>query len=264
MLDFHLHTDRSDGAMRPAELAAAVANGKVTIWAVTDHDTTAGWAELAGRPGLVPGVEATAGHHGREIHVVGLGFDPEHDGLQRLLDDIRLRRRARLAAIISGLPAGIRREVTVETLEDGRARTLGRNHLARALVAAGGVSTIGEAFREHLADEHVADPALPGFPPVLEVATAIRAAGGVAILAHPGCYRDPAYAVKLMREGLDGAELHTPGLDDATKRAVYDELHATGGYASAGTDLHFLGRRSPGMVKADDPHLARLRERLGV
>lgn len=268
-VDFHLHTWCSDGAAAPRDLLAAIRRQGVTSFAVTDHDTCAGWRELAGEPGLVCGVEMTAGHDGREIHLVGLGIDPDAPVLKDLRSAIRRRREERLAAIILRLPERVRRNVSVDDLRDTRAptagTTLGRNHLARALVARGGVPTIREAFTAWLADEHTADGTLPGFPPVREVADAIRAAGGVAILAHPGVYRDVDLIFALMAQGLDGLELAHPGLDPTIASTLCAAAAHQNWFGSVGTDLHWLGgARQPGQVDQRVPGLPELLDRLGV
>ncbi len=268
-VDFHLHTWCSDGASAPRDLLAAIRRQHLKAFAVTDHDTCVGWRELAGEPGLIPGVEMTAGHEGREIHVVGLGIDPDAPDLRALRIAIRARREERLAAIIERLPVRVRRSVTVDDLRDSRAptagTTLGRNHLARALVARGGVPTIREAFTAWLADEHTADGTLPGFPPVSEIADAIRRAGGVAILAHPGVYKDATLVFTLMAQGLDGLELAHPGLDPTLASTLHAAAAHHGWLGSVGTDLHWLGgSRQPGQVDQQVPGLPALLERLGI
>jgi len=243
-VDFHLHTQRSDGALTSSELRAAVVAAGIQHWSVTDHDTLAAWRELAGSPGLIPGVEITAGHLGREVHVVALGIDPEHAGLTALLTGIRAQRRVRLAALIARLPER-HRHLTPDDCADGQAETLGRNHLARVLVAAGAARTISDVFRRWLGDEYTVDSDLPAFPPLAEVVAVIRAAGGVAILAHPGVYG----ALPLVRElasQCDGLEVRAPGLEPTLRdgcEALAKELDL---FMSVGSDLHFLGQRKPG------------------
>jgi predicted metal-dependent phosphoesterase TrpH len=270
-VDFHLHTHRSDGQLAPSELLAHVRRAKLDAWAVTDHDTLAGWRDLHDRPdarGLIPGVEATAAHGGREIHLVGLGLDPAHAGLADLLADVRALRRERLAALIARLPPTVARGVTVDALDDGHADALGRNHLARALVERGGVATLGAAFTDHLGDEHVADPSLPQFPPIAQVAAALHAAGAVVVLAHPAMYGSAA-AVAALLDGagpgaIDAMELAHPGLGDDLQRDLMALAAERGLLASAGSDLHFAGARKPGKYVLDDHHLRPLLLRLGL
>ncbi len=261
-VDFHLHTRLSDGALEPTELLAAVRHARLDAWAVTDHDSMDAFAELRGQAGLVPGVEATASHDGREVHVVGLGVDPDHQVLVAFLAGIRELRRERLTALIARLPESVARGLCLADLEDGRAHALGRNHLARALVRRGGAKTIQDAFNRHLADEHVRDPSLPQFPPVSAACAAIRAAGGIAILAHPGIYATRAAIEPLLDEGCDGLELAHPGLSPALAIELAALCDARGLFASCGSDLHFLGARKPGMYVLDDARRGALLARL--
>lgn len=267
--DFHLHTWCSDGDCPPEALAAEVGRARLEWWAVTDHDTFAGWRRCAalGLPGLVPGVEVTASDGGREIHVVGLGTDPGHDGLGGLLARIRDLRRERMAALIARLPSAVRGGLDVDAVRDRRAgeagESLSRNHLARALVERGAVARLRDAFGMWLGDEHLADGNLPSFPGVEEVAAAIRAAGGVAILAHPGCYRDADRALGLMRLGLDGLEVEHPNLDSAIAQRLRAEAAARGWLQSLGSDYHHpAGSRRPGCVALGAERLAPLLRRL--
>jgi predicted metal-dependent phosphoesterase TrpH len=263
-IDFHLHTRLSDGALEPRELLAAVRREGLDAWAVTDHDSVAAWRELRGERGLIPGVEITADAEGREVHVVGLGIDPDHAGLSALLAGIRVRRRERLAAIIARLPATVARGVTVAELEDGRAEALGRNHLARALVRRGGVARIGDAFAFYLGDEHARDADLPRFPALIDCCAAIRAAGGIAVLAHPGVYRSAELVATLVSAGCDGIELAHPNLDPALGAQLEALADARGLIASAGSDLHVLGSRRPGMQQLPEQRLSQLSRRLGL
>ena len=267
-IDFHLHTHRSDGTLTPAELLNAVHRAGVDAFAVTDHDTLAGFAALRGEAGLIPGVEVTAGLNGREVHIVGLGIDPDDAAFAAFLAAIRATRRQRLQQLIARLPENVRRGLTFAALcEDPDARhadALGRLHLARALLRRGGVANIHDAFALHLGDDHTVDAGLEPYPHPTVCRDAIRAAGGVAILAHPGVYPDAGTVTALMAHGLDGLELDHPNLDPdlATQLAALAATH--GWLASAGSDLHFLGNRKPGGWSPDDARQQPLLERLGL
>ncbi len=265
--DFHLHTWHSDGALAPGALLAAVRQAQVEWFAVTDHDTLAGWSALRGTPGLLPGVEVTAGRNGREIHVVGLGIAPDEGGLAAFLAGIRATRLERLAVLIARLPVDVARGVTVADLRDRRAGpegALGRLHLARELVRRGGVPSVQEAFVHHLGDEYAVDAALPPYPAVADACAAIRAAGGVAILAHPGMYTTIGAVVELMALGCDGLETSHPNLDPTLASQLAAAAEERGWLASSGADLHYLGARKPGNWCQDTPAALRLRARLGL
>jgi len=267
-IDFHLHTWRSDGLLAPNDLLAMVRKARLDAWAVTDHDTLAGWRDLKDAKGLIPGVEATAAHEGREIHLVGLGLDPDHVGLATLLSDVRALRRERLAALIARLPADITRGLTVEDLADGKADALGRNHLARALVSRGSVASLNDAFADHLGDEHVSDPNLPQYPALATVAGALHAAGAVVILAHPAIYGSVAAVAAILDSAgpgaIDALELAHPGLGDDLAAGLTGLAQERGLLASSGSDLHFAGARKPGKYVLEFDRVRPLLLRLGL
>jgi predicted metal-dependent phosphoesterase TrpH len=263
LADLHLHTWCSDGLLSPPELLAAVRQARLDVFAITDHDTIAGYLELRGEPGLVSGVEATAQWEGREVHLVGLGFRFDDTAFTDFLARSRIIRENRLKAIIAGLPNSLRRDLTLDDLRDGHAQSLGRTHLAQALVARGRSSSAASAFERHLGDDRLVGSDLPPFPPPGEVAAAIRAGGGVAILAHPGLHGDLPTVERLLALGCDGLETNHPGLDPALAESLATLALQRGLLESAGSDLHFLGARRPGLWNLEDQRWEPLRRRLG-
>ena len=266
-VDLHLHTHHSDGQLAPRELLAAVHGQQVDRFAVTDHDSLLGWQALKDEPGLIPGVEVTAGFDGREIHIVGLGINPEHLGLLAMLAEIRAIRLRRLEVLIARLPDDVRRGLTLPALREeafGRAsETFGRLHLAKAIIRRGGVATVNDAFAQHLGDEHVSDGTLEAFPTPTTVGETIRSAGGVAILAHPGIYGTFPAIEPLMAQGLDGLEVNHPNLDPSLHATMLGAAKDRGWLMSSGSDLHFMGARRPGFWSLGELHLPLL-ERIGA
>jgi predicted metal-dependent phosphoesterase TrpH len=250
--------------LAPRALAELCARARLAWWAVTDHDSLAAWRELAGTPGLVPGVEASADHGGREVHLVALGFDPAHPAVDALLGGIRARRVERLEALIAALPRATRAGLTLATLQDGRAESLSRSHLARALVRLGRVRSAHEAFAQWLSDDHTGEARLPPFPPVAAVAAVLRAAGGVVLLAHPGVYRDDATVVEVLGQGLDGLEVDHPNLDPERATRLRALAAVRGLLVSSGSDLHVPGVRRPGEWSLPAPAWRPLLDRLGL
>lgn len=189
MIDLHLHSDRSDGALSPAELVARAAGAGIGVLALTDHDSTAGLDEAAAAARerglrLVPGVEISAAWRAQSIHVLGLWIDPDAPALRDALARQADRRRRRLREICAcladkGLP-GERLLAAVEARPGLPTRT----HLAEALAAGGFARDVGDAFRRHLGRGRAAQAA-GDWPPLAEVVGWIVAAGGLASLAHP-------------------------------------------------------------------------------
>ncbi|MFM2089942.1 MAG: hypothetical protein RLZZ127_431 [Planctomycetota bacterium] len=238
-IDLHLHSERSDGHDTP--LAVAHANHHLRAWALTDHDTTAGCRAIRGAPGMVPGVEVTAGLDGQEVHIVALGIRLDDGPFQTLLADIRDRRRVRIARLLDRLPDSVRRGLALADFTPDAERSLGRAHLARAVVRRGGAATIAAVFADWLGDEHTAEPELNPFPEPAAVCAAIRAADGVAILAHPPVYGtwDRARAVAdACGPDLAGIERDCPGADPTWAAAIDAEADRRDWLLSRGSDRH--------------------------
>jgi predicted metal-dependent phosphoesterase TrpH len=224
MIDLHTHTSFSDGTDTPAQLInKAMANG-ITTLAITDHDSIGGWeeAKMALRPGLslVLGAEISCQTvDGISVHILGLLFDPNFNQLMQTLEQTRENRYSRMERIIKRInEAGI--EITMsdvlEQLADGA--TLGRPHLADALVKKGVVRNRDEAFTQMLHNN--SKYYIPHYSPSPEDAIKlIKQAGGVAIIAHPmASHRGRVISSQtfgsIINSGLDGIEVnhrdHTP------------------------------------------------------
>ena len=192
--DFHCHSTASDGLLAPAEVAKRAAERKVDCWALTDHDTLGGLAEAAQAAAacdlpFVPGVEISIEWKKTPIHIVGLGFDPEHPALAGVLDALRLgrieraqRMGAALAAIgIPGVYEGALKYATNPEL-------ISRAHFARYMVSIGIAREVSGVFQHYLT------PGKPGYvdhrwATLDEAVGWINTAGGVAVVAHPGRYK---------------------------------------------------------------------------
>ena len=172
-IDFHLHTNASDGRDAPALLLERVRRHRLVAWAVTDHDTVAGSQALAGEAGLVPGVEVTAFHDGHEVHVVGLGIATDRGDLPGLLahlGDLRRRRATQVLAAIADL-----RGVAIalaDCLPTPHSMPT-RCHLADALVRRRVVGSHAEAYADLLSDAQLARLGLPSLPDVRTVVAEI-------------------------------------------------------------------------------------------
>ncbi|MGI8880357.1 MAG: PHP domain-containing protein [Jatrophihabitans sp.] len=233
-IDLHTHSTASDGTDRPAELVAAAAAAGVSVLGLTDHDSTAGWAEAsAALPSgmtLVPGLEISCvwdGAGGRiGLHLLGYLPDPDDATLTGALAALRESRLHRGAAIVDlmaadGLPITWDQ---VERFADGG--TVGRPHIARALVESGVVGSVTEAFAELLnsrAQYYVRKHDIP----VCEAITLVLGAGGVPAFAHPlarrrGPVLDDDQIAALAEAGLLGIEVDHPDHDAA------DRVHLAG------------------------------------
>jgi predicted metal-dependent phosphoesterase TrpH len=224
-IDLHTHSTASDGTDSPQALVAVAAAAGLDVVALTDHDTTAGWDEAAAvLPGglqLVRGAELSCvsptgrGDRDVSVHLLGYLFDPDHEAIvteQARLRAERVQRLHRMTANMAADGYPVDAERVFSFLPDGA--SAGRPHLARALVAAGVVASVDEAFAKLLYN---------GSPyyvpksdtPVLRAIEMIRAAGGVAVFAHPLARRrgrvvEPAVIAELAAAGLAGVEVDHP------------------------------------------------------
>jgi 3',5'-nucleoside bisphosphate phosphatase len=234
LADFHTHTLRSDGILTPAELVSAVAATGVRLLAITDHDTLAGVRELRANGDIpeglevIPGIEINTVVRDRdhvlegEVHILGIGVDPDDDALEAALATQRDARRLRFEKMVGKLrDLGMSVDAALETLpattdEDA----LGRPRVARALIAAGYAESVEDAFNRHLSRGRPAYVPREGLGPP-EAIGAIRAAGGLASLAH---YSEAVDHLEWIRElvdmGLNGLEVHYRAFDPDMVRTM--------------------------------------------
>ncbi len=249
--DLHCHSNVSDGVMAPAELAArAKANG-VDYWALTDHDEVGGIADAraaASEVGLpfMAGVEISITWAGKTVHIVGLGIDETHATLRAGLDLVRNGRLLRGREIAAQLEqAGIPGAFEGALQYADNPEMLGRTHFARFLVDAGVKPTVSAVFDNYLVEGK------PGFVPhrwaTLEEAVSwIRAAGGRAVIAHPGRYPFTDLQLWAMidrfRElGGEGIEVVTGSHTPDQYQTFANVARRSGLLASRGSDFHGPG-----------------------
>ena len=240
--DLHTHTSASDGLLTPGQLVLLASQRGLAAIAITDHDTVEGVsAALAiADPGLrvVAGVELSCAVEGADVHLLGYGVDVTSSGLTTFLTERADERRARAAAIVDrlgeiGVPVSLARVTELA----GRG-TVGRPHVARALVEAGHVSSIGNAFDLYLGHGRPAHVERPGLTPQRAIEV-IHAAGGAAVLAHP--LYSPGYVdflPDLVVAGLDGLEVVYPDHNEATERRLAALARSHGLIATGGSDFH--------------------------
>ena len=250
-IDLHTHTTRSDGVVPPAELVAAVAAAGVRLLALTDHDTLAGYREVTAAGDvpagltLVPGVEINAivtrelGLWEGELHILGFGMDPADEAFEDTLAAQRRRRRERFertVAVLRDLDLSI--DDQLGDLSGSEDDALGRPTVARALIGAGHASTVEDAFRRLLGFGKPGYVPRQGLGPT-EAIEAIRAAGGLPVLAHFGEAPSRVDVVRDLAEaGLGGLEVYYRSFDAATVFAVGEVANALNLVPTGGSDYH--------------------------
>jgi len=269
--DLHLHTVFSDGAYTPEELVEAARRAGLAAIAITDHDTLAA-VERARRaaarlPEVIAGVEFGTPDQegpGEETHIVGLFLDPSSDELQSALARFRALRRERVLRVIEKLNrAGLKLDPE-EVLDLAGPGSLGRLHVARALVAAGYARSVGSAFRLWLG------PGRPGFvprhrPSVAETIALIHRAGGVAVLAHPGKTGCDGDIGPMVEAGLDAIEAYCPDHTPDQVRRYLEAARRYGLLIAGGSDCHGRAKETItlGRVRLDLDLVEALRARAG-
>lgn len=252
MIDLHTHTTCSDGTDTPFALVKKALSAGITTLAITDHDSTAGWSEaitaLQSHIELVPGAEISClTTDGISVHMLGLLFDGENTDMQRMLAesrDTRVPRMRKMVELLSADGINISLEDVYRATPTGA--TVGRPHLADALVANGVVASRDEAFLDLLNNEsryYVTHAA----PTPVEAIRTIRSAGGVAVIAHPFASRrghiiTPATFSDLVVAGLNGIEVHhrdQNAEEQATLTNIARELNLA---ITGSSDYHGTGK----------------------
>lgn len=243
-IDLHIHSRASDGHLTPTAVVDAAVAGKLDVIALTDHDTVAGVREAVEaareRPiRVVPGIEVSTRHADAEIHVLGYFVDPDSDALRVHGEGARTRRMDRAERMVRKLQEqGIPLEYEEVLREAGPdAASIGRPHIARALLAGGHTRYYGQAFDLYLADGKSAF-VLTEFPTVREAIDMIHAAGGLAVWAHPPVEIFDREIRLFAGWGLDGVECYRPGTPPAESLLFEAAARSLDLLRSGGSDWH--------------------------
>lgn len=252
-IDLHTHSDRSDGTTAPADLVAHAHASGIDVLALTDHDTTEGWAEAAAaarRLGvtLVPGIEISCRFGGHGVHLLAYLPDPTYPPLVEELARILDGRRSRLPATLAKL-RGLGIDIDADDVRRaaGGAVAMGRPHVADVLVAKGVVRNREQAFDLFLrtgGPAYVARYAAD----LVEMVHTVGAAGGVSVLAHPWASRhhhealDRAGLALLADAGLAGVEVDHQDHDPAARRRLRDIAADLDLVVTGSSDYHGAGK----------------------
>lgn len=242
LIDLHVHTTASDGTLSARDtVAAALARG-LRLLAITDHDTTEGVSEaVEAAQGteltLVPGVELSADTETEDIHVLGYFVNPLAPEIQQALAGLRETRQARNERILARLRALGAPVAPARVQEIARRGSVGRPHIAAALVEAGHARSQGEAFGRYLARGR------PAYVPRAQLTVAqacdiIRRAGGLAVLAHPAKIGSRAAREQALAGGVDGIEVYHCDHSAQHVQDLLDLARARGLLVTGGSDSH--------------------------
>lgn len=242
-IDLHLHSTASDGSVSPGALIAAARAGGLHIVALTDHDTVSGCAAAVAAAEdtvhVIPGIEVSSSLDGIEVHVLGYFIDPEHPRMRAYAREASGYRRERMRGMIGRLDAiGVRIGYDDVLAAAGvEPESLGRPHLARALVQHGFVQNPGEAFDRYIGNDG------PAFLPAqllvpAEAIALIHDAGGRAVWAHPRPDAFERDLPSLKAAGLDGVECFRPRVQPADALHMETRARALGLAVTGGSDWH--------------------------
>jgi len=246
--DLHLHTTASDGHLTAEQLVKAALSAGMDVIAVTDHDsvasvTPANDAARGTSLRVLPGVELSSTHEGRDVHVLGFFVDCGDPTFLERLRQLREARLERAEGMVSALKDAGYAITLDEVLELSDGGAVGRSHIARALVGRGHTGSVSEAFTDLLGRGRPFYRPKPVATPV-EVVGLIREAGGLAVLAHPGVTKVDELIPQLVTAGLAGLEAFH-GEHSAEDRDRYAKLaRDLGLLVTGGSDFH--GATAPG------------------
>jgi len=258
-IDLHSHTRMSDGTLSPQELADFMGERGVELFSISDHDTLGAYGLFEPPQGarVIPSIEINTTWKQNEVHVLGYGVPVEPSPINELLEYNQEQRRLRAITMVERLrEAGY--AITIEDVirEAGDAHSMGRPHVAKALVRLGVVDSVNAAFHEALV------PGKPGYVPQLyttpeHAIEQIAAAGGIPVLAHPGRLKNRAIIDELVGHGLRGLEvfypLHSP--EDTREFRATAKRHNL--VMTGGMDFHDIRYHTQGVgIEVDDADIA--------
>jgi 3',5'-nucleoside bisphosphate phosphatase len=243
-VDLHTHSTASDGELTPAELVRYALERGLTTLALTDHDTTDGIdAAMAAARGtaleVIPGVELSCDVPQNEVHVLGYFInwhDSDFEAMLVKFRDGRFGRAEKMVKLLAAQGVPISFERVKEIAGDA---SLGRPHVAQALLEAGHVATVSEAFDKYIGRTGPAYVERFRLTPE-DAVTLILRAGGVPVLAHPRQVTE--YIEPLVKVGLVGLEVHYGLYDDPTRANLAYLARQYGLIATGGSDFHGLNK----------------------
>ena len=269
MIDLHTHTNNSDGTDTPHALINKALSSGITVLGITDHDTTSGWKDaIAARRAnlaLVLGAEISClTQDDVAVHMLGLLFDGENATMQTMLEesrDSRLPRMRRMTELLTADGIEISLEEVFAAMPEGA--TLGRPHLADALVAKGHIASRDEAFATllHNGSKYYVTHIAPTPEDAIKV---IRQAGGVAVIAHPFATRrgqtlSAMSFPSLIAAGLNGVEVEHRDHSQEEREQLRELARDLGLVITGASDYHGTGKlNSIGENHTDPAEWARL------
>lgn len=250
--DLHIHTNASDGAITPEDVVRMASRCNLRAIAITDHDTMEGIQSAKEEAKIqhldvLEGVELSTECDGLEIHILAYCIDPNNAEFQRHLSIFRDARLVRAEKMVSKLRnMGIKINFQ-EVLEHAGTGSVGRPHIAQALLAAGTINNIAEAFEHYIGFGRPAyEPRLKYHP--VAMVKLVRDLGGIPVLAHPGISCEETLVLSLIKEGLQGLEVYHPQHSQNMEKYYLGLCKRYDLLATGGSDFHGVGATGHGKI----------------
>ncbi|MCB1196102.1 PHP domain-containing protein [bacterium] len=248
-IDLHIHTTKSDGLCSPYQIMEMAHELNLAAISITDHDTVEGYLEAvipAQQFGieLISGIEFSCTEDGQDIHVLGYFVDTSCEALSEHLKNMRTARKRRFRQIVEvlntqGIPLDA--DVLLEKLNN---TSPGRLHIARSLIEIGKVHTVQEAFQRYLGEQCPAYVSTAKIS-VSECIKLIHSIRGLAILAHPGLYKNDTLITRFVGYGIDGIEAYHSNHTKTQVRKYLAMAQEKNLKISGGSDFHALNSHEP-------------------
>ena len=250
--DLHIHTTASDGRLSPADVVAHAIQAKLSCVAITDHDTVDGLLQLSKTKQslpesffIIPGIELSTELPDNDVHILGYYLDIFNAGLRQQLDLLIAHRHDRAKEIIAKLTQ-LGYAITYERVLElaGQVTSVGRPHIAKALVEKAYFTTVSDVFTT-LLDKHG-----PAYVPhykltPTQVINLIKSAGGVPVLAHPGLVDNDAIVLEIINAGIAGLEVYHPTHDEEQTQKYLALANKHQLVITGGSDFHAIATRFP-------------------
>lgn len=267
--DLHTHTSHSDGTRSSREVIDVARAHGIAIVSISDHDNLGAYFEVKHYAGsvdvtLIPGIELSCGYKGIDIHVLAYAFDANDEAIDTHLRRFRAARASRGRRMVDKLRA-LGFDITPDRVEELAAGgSIGRPHVARALVERGYATSVSDAFDRLIGTNKPAYVEKDRFT-IPEAVSLIRNAGGVTSIAHPTLYPDAeAIVPELLDAGIDGVEVMHPAVDETARETFTNIARFRGKMLTGGSDDHGTVKTAQtlGTVKVPDTLIGPILDRL--
>jgi predicted metal-dependent phosphoesterase TrpH len=268
--DLHIHSNYSDGLFSPEEIFRLAANSGLEAISITDHDCVNALKiskKLSKKFEIefIPGIEFSTAFKGREVHMLGYFIDYNSNIIIDFLKSISIKRIERVEKIIDRLKK-VNIKISLDNVLNGEKKdiSIGRPHIAKALIEAGYVKTYRNAFFKYLGDNKIAFVKKEN-PDLKEIIEIIKSINGLSFLAHPGKYYNKEMLKNIIKSGIDGIEVHHPShrIQDAKNYVQLAEENNL--LMSGGSDFHGLTKseiKNFGKYYIDVSYISKMKSKL--